>query len=187
MKKIIKLLFIIILSLILLRIIWFIVIAENELIIIENKSEAIKNEVFLGDYIPMKKYLKSRSGLDIPLSDGALFQNMIKEKKWYLLKKLRKARNTQVFKIESLHDSLLGSKKRLHLTDNPNELGYYSQVIESFNKKGEMVFDNEHRFIFWFNDEAIPDTIMIYLIEKDENYEFYPTPSDSVAYIRVKE
>jgi len=170
------LVFILFISIILLRAIYVFLYDDKRGIKTVKKEEAIK-------YIPIRKTIYSKTGLGVPLSDAFLLQIIDEKKTWYLTIEQEKL-NGYKFSLQALHDSLIGfeSNKKLHLTNESIKKNFNNQSFRY--REREKYFITTYGFLYYFESIEIPDTIMIYLIEKDENYEFYPTPSDSVAYVR---
>jgi len=164
-----------------------------------DREEAVKYGLLLGDYIPSKKVMKSRTGLEILLPNAYLTLEKVEIKTWYLTIENMKVDTLDTFLaefcLEVLRDTLfntdplkisdktpIASKAniKLYLSDRP-ELA--ASGTEGFiYKNGEIYFDITSMFLY--NFKQVPDTIMIYLKEKRNENWFYHTPSDSVAYIR---
>jgi len=184
----IKFFLIILLIAIILRAIYIFIYPTRDNIGVKNREDAIANDVWLGDYIPSKKVMFSRAGLEIPLANAYLYQKRKQVKTWYLTIKHIKQDKFQVLRLKALHDSLIGykSQKRLHLTNDKTKKAFLNQASDR-DEDGEMVYTPHYMFYYFLEIEEIPDTIMIYLIERrrESSYLFYHTPSDSVAYVRV--
>jgi len=178
-SKIKALVFILFISTILVRVI-YVFLYDTRARYAKDREDAIANDVFLGDYKPSKKTMKSKTGLVVPLSDAYLYQLRRGRKTWYLgIERVKLDLN--IFTLQALHESLKGyeSRKTLHLTDNPSPSRSSSQSFAF--KNGEKYFSSRYEFMGY---QEKPDTIMIYLYDL-KNISF--DPSDSVAYIRVEE